>query len=100
MSSIKKTVFGIFQRPRITEKGAMAGSTNNSFVFQVHPKANKAEIKNAVETIFDVKVKSVRTMNYMGKIKRVGLRSGRQNNWKKAYVALEAGNTIDLVEGL
>lgn len=98
--SIKKTVFGILDRPRITEKGAMASSVNNSFVFRVHPKANKSEIKNAVETIFDVKVKSVRTMNYMGKIKRVGARSGRQNNWKKAYVSLEAGNTIDLVEGL
>ena len=100
MSSTKKTLFGILQRPRITEKGAMASSVSNSFVFQVHPDANKDEIKKAVEKVFDVKVKSVRTMNYMGKIKRVGARSGRQNSWKKAYVSLEAGNTIDLVEGL
>lgn len=100
MGSTKKTVFGILQQPRITEKGALASSASNSFVFRVHPKANKEEIKNAVERIFDVKVRSVRTLNCLGKVKRVGARSGRQNNWKKAYVSLQPGSTIDLVEGL
>ncbi len=100
MSSTKKTIHAILQKPRITEKTALSGSESNSFVFQVHPEATKMEIKNAVEKIFDVKVVSVRTLNYIGKIKRVGTRSGRQNNWKKAYVSLEAGSTIDLVEGL
>ena len=100
MSSTKKTIYGILDRPRITEKGAMSSSTSNSVVFQVHPKANKNEIKNAVEKLFDVKVEGVRTMNYMGKIKRVGAKFGRQSAWKKAYVMLAPGSTIDLVEGL
>jgi len=100
MASTKKTVFGILQQPRITEKGALASSANNSFVFRVHPEANKEEIKSAVERIFDVKVLSVRTLNYLGKVKRVGARSGRQNNWKKAYVSLQPGSSINLVEGL
>lgn len=100
MASTKKTVYGILKRPRITEKAAVSGTTNNSVVFRVHPEANKLEIKNAVEKIFDVKVLSVRTLNYQGKIKRVGAQTGRQVNWKKAYVALADGNSIDFVEGL
>ena len=100
MSSTKKTIFEVLRKPRITEKGAIAGTVNNSVVFRVHPKANKVEIANAVEKIFNVKVRSVRTMNFMGKMKRVGARIGQQPAWKKAYVSLEPGNTIDLVEGL
>ena len=100
MASTKKTVYGILERPRITEKGALASSVNNSVVFRVHPKANKIEIKHAVEHIFDVKVQAVRTMNYRGKVKRVGARMGRQVNWKKAYVSLAPGSSINLVEGL
>ena len=95
-----KTVHSVLQRPRITEKAALASSTGNSYVFEVHPESTKKDIKKAVEKVFDVKVKSVRTQNYMGKIKRVGARAGRQISWKKAYVSLEAGSTIDLVEGL
>lgn len=100
MASTKKTIFEVLERPRITEKGAIASSVNNSVVFRVHPDANKSEIKAAVEKIFNVKVHSVRTMNFKGKMKRVGTRLGRQSDWKKAYVALEPGSTIDLVEGL
>ncbi|MFN8390891.1 MAG: 50S ribosomal protein L23 [Bdellovibrionota bacterium] len=100
MASTKKTVFGILERPRITEKGALASSVNNSVVFMVHPRANKVEIKTAVEKIFDVEVKSVRTMNYMGKVKRVGAKIGRQVAWKKAYVSLAPGSSINLIEGL
>jgi large subunit ribosomal protein L23 len=100
MSSTKKTIYAILERPRITEKGAIASSVNNGVVFRVHPEASKLEIKNAVEKIFDVKVRTVRTLNYQGKMKRVGARVGRQVNWKKAYVALEAGNSINLIEGL
>ena len=100
MSSTKKTEFSILRRPRITEKGAIASSTSNSVVFEVHPEANKIEIRLAVEKIFNVKVKEVRTINCKGKTKRVGARYGQQKNWKKAYVSLEQGSSIELVEGL
>jgi large subunit ribosomal protein L23 len=76
------------------------GSIENGIVFEVHPKANKTEIKRAVEQIFDVKVKAVRTINFQGKLKRVGARIGRQNAWKKAYVSLKEGSSIDIIEGL
>ncbi len=100
MSSTKKTIYRVLGRPRITEKGAIASTINNSVLLEVHPLASKQEIKQAVEQIFEVKVKSVRTMNYIGKVKRVGARMGRQAKWKKAYVSLMPGNAIDLVEGL
>ncbi len=100
MGSTTKTIHAVLKRPRITEKAALASSAGNSYVFQVHPDATKQEIRKAVEKVFDVKVKAVRTVNYLGKVKRVGARAGRQNNWKKAYVSLEAGSSIDLVEGL
>ena len=100
MASIKKTVYDIIFRPRITEKSALSSSMQNSFVFTVHPKANKAEIKKAVEKIFDVKVKEVRTLNFKGKTKRVGQKAGQRANWKKAYISLEEGSSLDLIEGL
>ena len=100
MSSTKKTIYGILERPRITEKAALASTVNNGVVFCVNVHANKVEIKKAVEKIFSVKVQSVRTMNYMGKVKRVGVRIGRQTAWKKAYISLAPGSSINLVEGL
>ena len=100
MGSVKKTAFEIIRRPRITEKTAMLGSVENSIVFDVHPKANKTEIKQAVEKIFNVKVKAVRTANFMGKQRRVGAKVGKKNDWKKAYVSLKEGNSIDIIEGL
>lgn len=96
----EKSLFGILRKPRITEKAATMGSVNNSVVFDVAPEANKIEIRKAVEKIFDVKVKSVRTANYLGKEKRVGRHIGNRKNWKKAYVVLEQGSSIDIVEGL
>lgn len=100
MGSNKKTPFSIIRRPLITEKSALASSASNSVVFEVHPDANKIEIKQAVEKIFDVKVKAVRTVSCLGKIKRVGRRTGKQRDWKKAYVSLAEGSSINIVEGL
>jgi large subunit ribosomal protein L23 len=100
MGSVKKTSYDIIRRPRITEKTALLGSIENSIVFDVHPKANKTEIKQAVEKIFEVKVKAVRTLNYLGKKRRVGAKIGRRGAWKKAYVSLKEGNSIDIIEGL
>lgn len=100
MSDTKKTLYSIIRRPRITEKAALAGSIDGGVVFDVHPAANKIEIAKAVSQIFDVKVKSVRTVNYRGKPKRVGRSVGQRGGWKKAYVSLKEGSSIDIIEGL
>ena len=65
-------------------------------MFQVATDARKGEIKQAVEQLFNVKVANVRTVNMKGKSKRMGLRSGKRSDWKKAYVSLEQGHEIDL----
>lgn len=100
MGSVKKTRFDIIRYPLITEKAAAASSTTNTVVFEVHPAANKKEIKEAIEKLFEVTVLNVRTANYMGKLKRVRTSIGRQVAWKKAYVSLKAGDAINLIEGL
>ena len=98
--SMNKSPYSIVRRPRITEKSAIVGSYNNGIVFDVAPEANKIEIRLAVEKIYDVKVRAVRTANFMGKVKRVGRKVGRKSAWKKAYVFLQEGSSIDLVDGL
>lgn len=100
MGSAKKNEFAILKKPRLTEKGAIISSESNAYVFEVHPDANKQEIKRAVEKIFEVKVTSVKTMNCMGKLKRVGAHLGKQKDWKKAYVSVAAGQSIEVIEGL
>ena len=89
-------VFQVLKMPHISEKSALLGDAANQAVFQVASNANKAEIKEAVEQLFSVKVASVRTANMKGKTKRQGLRRGKRNDWKKAYVSLEQGHEIDL----
>ena len=98
--SVKNSVYKILRRPRLTEKAAIAGASINGIVFDVHPKANKVEIKKAVEEIFEVKVKSVRTASYSGKASGNQTRMTRQGAWKKAYVSLQQGSSIDIIEGL
>jgi len=100
MSSTKKEIYSVLRAPLITEKAANAGSSTNTVVFEVHPEANKSEIKDAVEKIFKVKVEGVRTMNCLGKEKRVKTKAGKQVDWKKAYVRLAKGSSIDVIEGL
>ena len=100
MGSVKATIYGILREPKLTEKTASVGSKSNTVVFEVHPKANKNEIKNAVEKLFDVKVESVRTINSLGKVRRVRAAAGRQRSSKKAYIKLRQGSTIDIIEGL
>ena len=89
-------LYQIIKRPHISEKSALLGDSANQAVFQVATDANKAEIKQAVEQLFNVKVADVRTINMKGKSKRMGMRSGRRSDWKKAYVSLEQGHEIDL----
>ncbi|WP_136810576.1 50S ribosomal protein L23 [Desulfosediminicola flagellatus] len=86
-----KNIYGVLKGPCLTEKAALLQEEDGAIVFKVHPKANKIEIKKAVELMFNVKVKDVRTANMHGKQKRVGQKIGMTNDWKKAYVTLSEG---------
>ncbi len=81
---------------RLSEKATLLSEKLNEYVFQVDPRANKIEIKQAVEKLFGKKVVDVRTMNYFGKERRRGARAGRTSDWKKAVVRLKEGETIEL----
>ena len=83
--------------PHVSEKSTMAAEQGNQIVFRVATDANKLEIKKAVEKMFNVAVDSVRVTNVNGKTKRFGQRTGRRNDWKKAYVTLKEGQDIDFL---
>lgn len=90
----------IIIRPIITEK-SMRDMEENKYTFVVDRNANKIEIKKAIEEIFDVEVEKVNTMNYKGKVKRMGRHVGRRPNWKKAIVKLKEGSKrIEFFEGM
>jgi len=89
----------VIQAPLVTEKGSLLGEKTNQILFRVKRDANKIEVKQAVETLFKVKVTKVRLARYLGKIKRVGRSSGRLPEWKKAYVTLKEGDKIDFFGG-
>ena len=86
----------IIKEPIVTEKTATLAKDKNTIVFSVDPKANKTQIKQAVEKVFDVKVESVKTVNATTKKKRVGRYTGRTNKRKKAIVKLAEGSSIEL----
>jgi large subunit ribosomal protein L23 len=88
----------ILLRPIVTEKSMTLAETENSYLFEVGVGANKIQIRQAVEEVFGVRVESVRTLNYRGKNKRFGRHYGKRSNWKKAYVKLAEGNTLDFFE--
>ncbi len=92
--------YRIIRRPLITEKSTLQKEMHNQLAFEVDRRANKIEIKNAVEKIFKVQVKDVRTMNYQGKRKRLGRTMGRRSHWKKAVVTLQPGEKIEFFEGV
>jgi len=92
-------ITGIIKRPIITEKTTKL-KDHSSYVFEVHPSANKQQIARAVETLFKVSVRSVRTAIVKGKVRRTGKFSGVRPDWKKAYVRLEKGQTIKMLEEL
>jgi large subunit ribosomal protein L23 len=83
--------------PVVSEKSSRVADANRQFVFKVLPGASKPEIRNAVELMFDVKVKGVQVANVQGKAKRFGQTMGRRVNWKKAYVTLAEGHDIDFM---
>jgi large subunit ribosomal protein L23 len=88
------TTYTTIRRPLITEKGLGAKETEGTLVFEVAVDATKAAVKQAVETLFKVKVSAVRTANYVGKERRRGKFSGFRPDWKKAYVRLKAGEKM------
>ena len=94
-----KQPFQIIDSPLITEKGTLLSEDGNQVLFRVPREANKAEIRQAVEKLFDVKVVKVRTLNLLGKTRRVGRIVGKRPAWKKAYVTLAEGQSIDFFEG-
>ena len=90
----------IVVRPVITER-SMRDMEQNKYTFVVDKKANKIEIKKAVEELFGVKVERVNVVNYMGKMRRMGRNIGRKANWKKAFVKLaEDSKKIEFFEGM
>ena len=93
-----KDLSKVIKRPLITEQGNAMREANNQYIFEVAPEANKHEIRQAVEHFFGVKVTNVRTMNYRGKIKRMGRFAGKRADWKKAVVTLAKDDSIDLFE--
>ena len=90
----------VLVRPLVTEKSTSFLGSDRAYAFEVGVDANKIQIKKAVESYYGVEVDTVRTIQMRGKVKRAGRRMGKRNNWKKAYVTLEEGNTIDVSTGL
>ena len=87
-------------RPVVTERSTIMADEHDAFTFIVAEDANKIDIKRAVEELFDVKVRSVNTMRYRGKWRRVGRNYGRRPSFKKAIVKLVEGERIDVYEGI
>lgn len=93
----KDRLYQILLSPRVTEKTAKVGDESNQYVFQVAVDANKAEVRAAVENLFEVNVESVRIVNVKGKSKSFRMRPGKRNDWKKAYVRVQEGQTLDFL---
>jgi len=85
----------ILLRPLVTEKGVHRATRNNQYAFEIHREATKFDVKRAVEELFEVKVKKVRTQNRKGKLRRYKFRYGRTADWKKAIVELQEDHRID-----
>jgi large subunit ribosomal protein L23 len=93
---VKNEIYNVLVRPLVTEKGTHQSQSLNAYAFQVAPEANKAQIKQAVEKIYNVKVLDVRTANRKGKPRRAGRMMGKTPHWKKAVVVLDEDYHIDL----
>jgi len=92
-------LYKVLLAPRMTEKSTRVGESSNQYVFRVTSDSNKTEIKDAVEKLFEVNVESVRIVNVKGKSKTFKLRTGKRNDWKKAYVRVQEGQVIDFLGG-
>lgn len=96
MSSIDR-MYNVIKKPVITEKATNDSIERNAYHFRVPVNANKVEIRQAVETLFEVKVSRVNTLNVSGKARRRGYRAGKANDWKKAMVTLAEGFSIEVI---
>lgn len=92
--------YSIIKRPLITEKTNIQKENNNQITFEVDCRANRIEIRRAIEQIFKVKVAKTRTLRVTGKVKRRGRILGKRKDWKKAIVTLMPGERIDFFEGV
>jgi large subunit ribosomal protein L23 len=92
----KERLSNVLLAPHVSEKSARVAEQGGQYVFRVRTDASKPEIKAAVEFMFDVKVRSVQVVNQLGKNKRFGRFQGKRSDWKKAYVRLQTGQTIEL----
>ena len=88
-------VFTVLREPHVSEKASICTELNNQYVFKVSVDAKKSEVRTAVEKLFDVKVSGVQTIKVKGKVKRNRYGFSRKPAWKKAYVSLEQGHSID-----
>lgn len=95
MSMNTEQVLTIIRQPHTSEKTTRLADKHKQFTFKVLPDANKYQVKEAVETLFQVKVKSVTIVNVKGKVKRFKNQPGRRSDWKKAYVTLQDNYDID-----
>lgn len=95
MSNAK--ILGVIRAPRISEKTARLQELSNQYVFEVAKDATKADVKQAVESLFNVKVEAVNVVNVKGKSKAFRFRAGRRADMRKAYVRLAEGQTIDVM---
>jgi large subunit ribosomal protein L23 len=95
----QERLMNVLIEPHVSEKATLASEQGNQVVFKVLRDATKAEIGKAVEMMFEVKVEAVQTALVKGKAKRFGSMLGRRSNWKKAYVRLAPGQTIDFLGG-
>ena len=91
-------IYSVIKKPHVTEKTSLGSDANNTVAIVVDKSANKIEIKQAIENLFKVKVAAVRTVTVAGKVKRSGKTLGKRSNWKKAYVTLQEGQSIDFFE--
>jgi large subunit ribosomal protein L23 len=91
----KEGLMNVLVAPHVTEKTALAMQNANQYAFRVRRDASKPDIKAAVELMFEVKVADVNVINEPGKTRRFGKTPGRTQDWKKAYVRLAPGQTID-----
>ena len=95
----KERLLQVLLAPQISEKATYVADKNEQVVFRVASDATKPEVKAAVESLFDVKVKSVQIANVKGKEKRFGRIMGRRKSWKKAFVCLQPGQEINFAAG-
>ena len=91
----KEQLMNVLMAPHVTEKTSLAMQNHNQYTFRVRRDATKTDIKKAVELMFEVKVAGVQVVNEPGKTRRFGRHAGRTQDWKKAYVSLAEGQSID-----